>query len=168
MTVDTNADTAAAATKRTAIAAEARETGADDVFLPTGETMTTYSMTISRDRDGTTVKIADSANAMDDDPKFIDQDAGLDGGRTMHVRTMEPNDDGEVVEEVVIVATDIDGPATPFGGGRANSSAERRNHWPGRLSLSRSVMMPTLLLTPSAAKMIKRLTLFPSGKWHDH
>ena len=27
----------------------------------------------------------------DDDPKFIDQDAGLDGGRTMHVRTMEAN-----------------------------------------------------------------------------
>ena len=50
-----------------------------------------------------------------DDPKFIKQDVGLDGGRTMLVRTMEPGDDGEVVEEVVIVKTDIDAPkATPF------------------------------------------------------
>ena len=33
----------------------------------------------------------------------------------MHVRTMEPNNEGEVVEEVVIVKTDIDAPkATPF------------------------------------------------------
>ena len=56
-------------------------------------------MTISRDRDGTTVKIADTANAKEDDPKFIDQDAGLDGGRTMHVRTMEPNADGNVVKK---------------------------------------------------------------------
>ena len=32
----------------------------------------------------------------------------LGGGRTMHVRTMEADEDnGDVVEEVVIVATDI-------------------------------------------------------------
>ena len=33
----------------------------------------------------------------------------------MHVRAMDANDEGEVVEEVVIVSTDIDAPtATPF------------------------------------------------------
>ena len=37
------------------------------------------------------------------------------GGRTMHVRTMEATDDGDVVEEVVIVKTDIAAPkATAF------------------------------------------------------
>ena len=68
-------------------------------------------MTISRDRDGTTVEIEDSAI---DDPEFMPGD-DLDGGRTMLVRTMEPGDDGEVVREVVIVKTDIDAPTDiPF------------------------------------------------------
>ena len=75
----------------------------------------TYSLDITRDRDGTTVEIKDSANAKADDPKFIKQDVDLGEGRTMHVRTMAENDDGEVVEEVVIVKTDIKAPkATAF------------------------------------------------------
>ena len=45
-----------------------------------------FSMTISRDRDGTTVKIVDTAKAKEIDSKFINQDVGLDGGRTMLVR----------------------------------------------------------------------------------
>ena len=53
--------------------------------------------------------------ADDDDPKFMPGD-DLDGGRTMLVRTMPANEDGEVVQEVVIVKTDIDAPtATLFG-----------------------------------------------------
>ena len=79
--------------------------------------MTTYSMTISRDRDGTKITIADTDNPADADPanpQFA-QAMDLGGGRTMHVRTMDANDEGEVVEEVVIVSTDIDAPtAKPF------------------------------------------------------
>ena len=66
-------------------------------------------MTIKRPRSGTVIKITDSDPALagDDDPKFeLDTDFG--DGRAMHVRTMEADDDGNVVEEVVIVATDID------------------------------------------------------------
>ena len=132
MTVATNAKTAAAATKRTEIAAEARETDADDAglggSLPPDVMESTYSMTILRGRDATKVMIADTANAGEDDPKFIDQDAGLDGGRTMHVRAMEADADGNVVTEVVIVATDIDEPtATLFAkvaGQELNAAAD--------------------------------------------
>ena len=74
----------------------------------------TYSMTITRPRTGTEVKIADTANAGEDDPKFaLYMDLG--DGRTMHTRTMEADDDGNVVDEVVIVSTDIAAPkATAF------------------------------------------------------
>ncbi len=66
-------------------------------------------MTIARDRDGTTVTIADTGMAGDDDPKF-EQTMDLGGGRTMHVR-----DTSEGVEEVVVVRTDIEAPkATAF------------------------------------------------------
>ena len=110
--------TAAAATKVTAIDKEAAQTTEAGLggSSPTGvDVDSTYSMTIERDRDGTTVEIKDSANAGDDDPKFIKQDVDLGEGRTMHVRTMAENDDGEVVEEVVIVKTDIKAPkATAF------------------------------------------------------
>ena len=73
-----------------------------------------YTMEISRDRDGTTIKITDHGMIGDDDPQFaLAMDLG--GGTTMHVREMEANDDGEVVEEVVIVTTDIKAPvATAF------------------------------------------------------
>ena len=74
-------------------------------------------MTVSRDRDGTKITITDTANPADADPvnpQFA-QAMDLGGGRTMHVRAMDANDEGEVVEEVVIVSTNIDAPkATPF------------------------------------------------------
>ena len=115
--------TAAAATKVMAIGVEGKQTTdaglggivplppeADDEAVDPS-----YVMTIKRDRDGTTVEIEDPANAGDDDPKFIKQDVDLGVGRTMHVRTMPENEDGEVVEEVVIVKTDIKAPkATLF------------------------------------------------------
>ena len=114
------AATKAAGTKVTAIAAEAMQSETDGVdadiggSLPTDQDASTYLMTIARDRDGTKVTIADTALPGDDDPKFL-QAMDFGGGRTMHVRTMEANDDGEVVEEVVVVRTDIDAPkATPF------------------------------------------------------
>ena len=103
------AATKAAGTKAKAIGAEAgQETdaglGGDG----------TYTMTITRPRSGTKVKIADDANEEEDDPKFeLYMDLGE--GRTMHTRTMEADDDGNVVEEVVIVSTDIAAPvATAF------------------------------------------------------
>ena len=118
MTVATNAAINAAGTKATEIRAEAAQGTEDNPDAGLGgsdlEEGGAYMPTISRDRDGTTVKIA-VGGAAADDPKFIKQDVGLDGGRTMLVLTMEPGDDGEVVEEVVIVKTDIDAPkATPF------------------------------------------------------
>ena len=110
------AATKAAGTKRTAIQTENDQTTDAGIggTLAEGVTESTYSMEISRDRDGTTVKIEDSALAGDDDPKFaLAMDLG--SGTTMHVREMEANDDGDVVEEVVIVTTDIEAPkATAF------------------------------------------------------
>ena len=101
------AATKAAGTKETAITAEAAQT--DDAGLAD-----TVTMTIARDSDGTTITFADTALAGDDDPKFaMAEDLG--DGRTMHVRAMDADDDGNVVEEVVVVSTDIDAPkATPF------------------------------------------------------
>ena len=105
------AATAEAATKAEAIGDEADQM-ADAGLGGTG--VATVTVDVERPRSGTEVKVADSALAGADDPKF-EPGMDLDGGRTMLVRTMEPNDDGEVVEEVVIVKTDIDPPkATAF------------------------------------------------------
>ena len=109
------AATKAAGTKEKALGVEAMQDPDAGIggSVADGET-TTYSMTISRDRDGTEIEIADTANAGDDDPKFA-QAMDLGEGRTMHVRAMEADDDGNVVEEVVIVMTDIAAPkATAF------------------------------------------------------
>ncbi len=74
---------------------------------------TTYSMAISRDRSGTEVKITDTALNGDDDPKFMQ--TNVSDGLTKHVRTMKADDDGNVMEETVMVMTDIDAPkATAF------------------------------------------------------
>ncbi|MDE0374047.1 MAG: hypothetical protein OXI73_16105, partial [Rhodospirillales bacterium] len=92
-----------------AIAAEAAQIADDG---PGGaDAATDHAITITRDRTGTTVVIAvDGA----DDPKFM-QAMDLGGGRTMHVRTMPADSDGNVTEEVVVVSTDIEAPtATPF------------------------------------------------------
>ncbi len=109
------ARTKAAGTKMKAINAE----GVQDPDAGIGGSVetgvdSTYSMTIERPRSGTEVKITDSAVAGMDDPKFaLYMDLGE--GRTMHTRTMEADDDGNVVEEVVIVSTDIAAPkATAF------------------------------------------------------
>ena len=119
------AATKAAATKVKAIGAEADQMTDAGIggSAEDGSAVDTYMMTIKRDSDGTTVKIDDSANPRlaDDadedaveDPQFaLAMDLG--GGRTMHVRAMEADDDGNVEEEVVIVQTDIEAPkATAF------------------------------------------------------
>ena len=48
--------------------------------------------------------------AGEDDPEFVKQDMDLGEGRTMYVREMEEDDDGDVVKEVVIIRTDIEAP----------------------------------------------------------
>ena len=107
--------TKAAGTKEMAIATEAGQTTDAGLGGSVEQGVTsTYSMTIEHDGDNAVVKIADTAMAGDDDPKFM-QAMDLGGGRTMHVRTMEADDDGNVMEEVVVVSTDIEAPtATAF------------------------------------------------------
>ena len=115
----TAAATKATGTKEMAIATEAAQAvnaglgGTNDAGTPANTSddtaVTTYSLDISRDRMGTMVKIADSAMAGEDDPKFM-QAMDLGGGTTMHARAMAADDMGNVVEEVVIVSTDIEGP----------------------------------------------------------
>ena len=117
------AATKAAATKTTAIKAESMQTtdaglggtartDADESTTETTDDV--YGLEIKRDGDGTTVKITDPNMAADDDPKFM-QAMDLGSGRTMHTRTMEADTDGNVVEETVIVSTDIEAPkATAF------------------------------------------------------
>ena len=123
------AGTKAAGTKRTAITAEAAQGpsltpanpdaglgGSDNLGddAQTGTTDDPYSLEIKRDRTKTTVTIADTGLAGDDDPKFM-QAMDLGGGTTMHVRTMKADDDGNVESEVVVVTTDIEAPkGRPF------------------------------------------------------
>ena len=118
------AATKAAGTKRMAIAAEAAQAADADAGLggsanlgadnTTGTDDDPYSLTITRDRTSTEVKIADSGLAGDDDPKFM-QAADLGYGTTMHVRTKAADEDGNVEEEVVVVTTNIEAPrGRPF------------------------------------------------------
>ena len=105
------ADTEAAGTKETAIGAEATQTtdGGLGGSAEDDSAVDTYEVTVEHDGTDVTVEVTDSAMPEDDDPKFA-QTMDLGDGRTMHVR-----DNGEGVEEVVIVSTDIDAPkATPF------------------------------------------------------
>ena len=96
-----------AGTKETAIAAEAAQATDDGAG---GEDATTdHTIAISRDRDGTEVNIT-VAGAADDAPKFM-QAMDLGSGRTMHTRAMAADSDGNVMEEVVIVSTDIEAPS---------------------------------------------------------
>ena len=97
------ANTKSAGTKAKAIGDEAAQTTDDGAG---GEGATDdHTVAVSSDK----VEITVVGAAMDD-PKFEDQNAGLDAGRTMLVRTMDANDDGEVVQEVMIVGTDIAAP----------------------------------------------------------
>ena len=120
------AATKAAGTKEKAIAAEAAQTAdaslggtartdADGTTTSDDATDDVYGLDISRKRgEAATIKVTDPAMAGEDDPKFEVAEM-LSGGRQMLTRTMEANDDGEVVTEVVLVATDIEGPtATLF------------------------------------------------------
>ncbi|MYH71142.1 MAG: hypothetical protein F4153_00945 [Acidimicrobiia bacterium] len=116
--IDVAAATKAAATKLTAIQKEAAQSenaglGGTDDDDTDGTYNTTYSLAIERDASATKVTITDTAMADDDDPKFEQRmDLGTANGfaGSMHVR-----ENGEGVEEVVIVRTDIAAPkATPF------------------------------------------------------
>ena len=112
------AATKAAAMKTKAIAAESMQAadaglgGSDHVDADgtPDNADDPYDLEISRDRDETKIKITDHGMTGDDDPKFT-QAMDLGGGRTMHTRTMEADSDGDVVEEVVIVSTDIQAPS---------------------------------------------------------
>ena len=92
------AATAEAVTKTTAIKAEADPTAVDAVFPAT------VTVDISRDRTATTIEIA-----AEGDPEFALY-KNLGKGRTMHTRKMEADADGDVVEEVIVVSTDIAAP----------------------------------------------------------
>ena len=117
----------AAATKEAAIAEEGAQATNEDASL--GGTARTdadgtttaadtsddvYSLTITRPRSGTKIEIEDPSMAAEDDPKFV-QAMDLGGGSTMHTRTLAADEDGDVVQEVVVVTTDIAAPlATKF------------------------------------------------------
>ena len=105
------AETKAAGTLETAIGVEARQT-TDDGAGGSGAT-NDHTIAITRDRMATKVAITVDG-AVDGDPEFA-QAMDMGDGRTMHVLTNEADDDGNVVEEVVVVSTDIEEPtATAF------------------------------------------------------
>jgi hypothetical protein len=131
------AETAAAATKLTAIGVSADQTGGDDENLG-GSSTFDYTLVIARDRDDTKVTITDNNAALqgEDDPKFatvmdLDMANGFDG--TMNRRVNSDDEDG-LVEEVTVVRTDIDAPkATSFAmvdGQELDVSTNTRNDDP--------------------------------------
>ena len=106
------AGTKEAETKRTAIGTEAGQIATDDAGLggtgamaSTADVRAGYNLAIKHGDTSITVQ----GETEDDDVKFM-QAADLGNGRTMHVRTMDADDDGNVITEVVIVSTDIDEP----------------------------------------------------------
>ena len=127
------AATKAAATKVTAIGVEADQDadaglgGSTAAALEDDVVEGTYPLSIERDRMATTVTVTVKGATAADDVEFM-QAMDFGDGRTMHTRTMDADDDGNVMTEVVIVATDIEAPvATAFekvpGGGRSWTSA---------------------------------------------
>ena len=111
--------TDAAKTKFTAMDEEAKQGETDqpvDAGLggsnTDGTAVDTYSIDISRSSTGTTIEITDTALAGEDDPEFTLAEDLMDG-RIMHVRSKAADDEGNVEQEVVLVATDID-PPTPM------------------------------------------------------
>ena len=127
MTVKTNAATAAAGTKRAEIAVEAGEMGEGEeadaglggsTAPEAADAVGSYTLSIERDRMATKVTVTVNGTAEDDsdDVEFMPQDMDLGAGNSMHVRKMVADAEGNVVEEVVIVSTDIEAPkATAFG-----------------------------------------------------
>ena len=119
------AATKAAATKLTAI-----DVATDPVAGIGGSGA--YMIDIARSRSGTKITITDSAMEGDDDPKFM-QVMDFGDGRTMHTRTMDVNEDGNVITEVVIVSTDVAEPkATAFGIVHPLNAAADGRHADGR------------------------------------
>ena len=108
----TQAEMAAAVVKTTEAGTkeEAIEEAAEADAGLGGSDDDTLTVEISRDRMGTTVEFTPSDLTEDDDPKFIKQDMNLGEGRSMYVRTKDANDDGDVVEEAVVISTDIAAP----------------------------------------------------------
>ena len=108
------AATAAAETKETAISTEAAVAADDDG--PGGADATTdHTIAIARDGDGTTVTITVVDDGAADDAPEFEQRKDFEDGRTVHVLANEADVDGNVVEEIMIVYTDIDAPtATAF------------------------------------------------------
>ena len=116
-----------AATKEDAIMAEAAQTtdaglggsGKTDVDgTTTGNDASDdpYMLEISRGSSGPAmVKITDPDKKGDDDPKFM-KASDVNAMTSMHTRKMKADNDGNMVEEVVVVSTDIKAPtATKFG-----------------------------------------------------
>ena len=125
------AATKAAGTKVVAIGEEADQTddaglGGDDASALTVDADGSYGISIERDSMATKVVITtygdvvndnndETTTDMEDDVSFT-QAMDFGDGRTMHTLKMDADDDGNVVEEVAIVATDIEAPeATAFG-----------------------------------------------------
>jgi len=102
--------------KESAIAVEAAQSatgGSGDDGFGGADASDDHAVTITRDRAGRSVTIA-VFGAAADDPKLV-QDTDLGSGRTMHIRTMPADGNGNVAEEVVVVSTDIEAPAaTPL------------------------------------------------------
>ena len=114
------AATEAAATKRTAIEAEALQTAADDAGLGGSAASTlaagaegSYELAIARDRAATTIAVTVNGATDDDDVTFA-KAADLDGAAghagQMLTRTMDADADGNVMTEVAVVVTDIQAP----------------------------------------------------------
>ena len=110
------ATTKSAVTKATAIAAEGAQTtdaglGGSIVVTNslTGNAEGAYNLDIERDRMASTVTVTVEGATDADDEDFVVAMDFMDG-RTMHTRTHDADDDGNVVEEVVIIGTDIEAP----------------------------------------------------------
>ena len=116
-TAATAAATKAAGTKATAIKAEADQAAEADAGLGgdaaseiDADALGYYTLSIKHGETSITVE-----GATDDaDVKFT-QARDFEDGRTMHTRTMEAGEDGDVMQEIAIVYTDIEAPtATAF------------------------------------------------------
>ncbi len=105
--------TMSADTKLAAINAEGEQTtdaglGGTDVTA-SGDAEGAYNLAIKRDHMATTVTVTVEGATDTADEKFM-LAMDLGGGTTMHTRTMDADADGNVVQEVAIITTDIDPP----------------------------------------------------------
>ena len=126
---DNPAATTAAGTKRMAIATEAAQAATGGTVGQDGDggadaglggsaapaaDAGSYTLAIERDRAGKTVTVTVEGATDADDVNFV-QAGVIDAQTTMHTRTMDAESDGNVMEEVAMVTTDIEGPtATAF------------------------------------------------------